>query len=438
MQIHVHCPSCQRMLKAPTAAAGHSVQCPKCLHKFRLHKRQELIDNEIFSWIEDDVNDFEQTQEQELEKNHQEQEQVSNDIPRHKTAGQDFLSHLKTHHPPAIEQPTAAPASDPKSTPASAMAPQKSPQTLDPRAIAYQELSADCDRPQLFIEKCDPQGVTFLFESTLLCDENFRASMPPACVFTAQTSREDLYAKPLAFIDRSQATNQSIQSIEAEHQRRLLPDQSLKDLLPMMGVLEDLPGPFNLAMPYFVERSHLSASLDCHTHTRPDGNITCHITLPHHAIALEWFLRVNGMCSDDYHNLRQEIALIANSAWQKLPEASRQNIQIWCHLAPTEQMQIYISDSDMGQSDHGLAGIIITDQRMIFHKYHHEGQIPLTQKATLTAQPRTTHYTLSLNYDRHQTRVGHIHLEDLDSLAQALAQSAIEVTVVSAKLDEPK
>ena len=472
MLMRVHCPDCEVLLTVPMSAAGSAARCPKCQHKFLIQTREDLIDDAVSSWIEDDVDHFEKA------KTQQNDERIL-DHDKHflkpSKTSDDFIKHLTDHHHPPHPptHPASAEVSNPDLTPLNANIPMisKATETIDPpmvntndrlkiskpkkdlsnetihgsvvkpppsKRINYsRDLKLGQDRPQLIIKKCTVDGVVLAFDSHWLNTDSFRASMPARCVFTGGDNLTDLRAKPLAFVDRSQAAIRNATTIEMGHEHHLLQNQGMMDLLHVMGILDGLPGPFDLAMPYFTDREHLSSVIYCKTTTRPDMGISCEITIPCHEVALEWLMRVNGVCSDDYHLLAYEIGIISNDSWKMLSEKCRHNMEAWCHFNQGENLSLYVRDADLGKSDDGLAGLVVTDKRIIFHKYHHNGEIDLTRDATLIARKEKRLYRLSLIYGQHQTRVGNIHEHDLDDIREALAQSNITVKVPAPKPTNP-
>lgn len=66
-----------------------------------------------------------------------------------------------------------------------------------------------------------------------------------------------------------------------------------------------------------------------------------------------------------------------------LPEQVRQRVSVWCRFQTRERFQLYLNDAEMAQRDAGLAGIVITDRRLIYHKFHHNGQVDLASPGTL-------------------------------------------------------
>ncbi len=191
-----------------------------------------------------------------------------------------------------------------------------------------------------------------------------------------------------------------------------------------MELLDRLPKPFDLPMPYYVANQHSLDSLHCTTRNRPDGGITCEVLIPDGQCALDWVIRVNGACGPEFPILEKAIALLWSDAWRELSDKVRQRLNVWCGFEPMESFRLYLSDAEFGKHDYGLAGIVLTDRRLIYCKFHHRGQIPLEQEGILRAQPEGELANLTWQKpDGHTTKVAKLNLSDLAPLIKAMRDS---------------
>jgi hypothetical protein len=196
---------------------------------------------------------------------------------------------------------------------------------------------------------------------------------------------------------------------------------SARDLINAMGTLHALPRPFNMPMPYYVGARHTNLHLECTTQTRHDGGVTCVVNLPDPRYALEWLGRVNGTCGLDYELLEHELLLVEVDAWGRLTEACRQRLGVWCALRPRERFRLYLSDADFGAHDAGLGGLVVTDRRLVFRKYHHHGTLDLAADATLLVQVKEGFAHLTLQNQEGRSKLVKLHVGDLEKLQGALA-----------------
>jgi hypothetical protein len=329
--------------------------------------------------------------------------------------------------PAPPNRPTLAAAPAP-ATPLPAIAVAPKPGAGDQPARQYpSSLRADSGRPHLVVVRADQTGVQFAFDYIHLENTGFRVSLPVRCAFTGETDRRKLTARPFAFIDRSSARIRSPQEVDVKHSASILASQSVRDLLPSMGEIVNLPKPFNWPMPYFSgpELGHIS--LRCWTETRvEDGGFTCHVVIPEGQTALQWLANVNGICGVEYDMLEYDVALMQNDAWRQLGDECRRRLAVWCHFNPAEQFRLYLSDGDFGSRDRGLAGLVFTNSRLIYCKYHHRGAVDLAQPATILVREEGDFCILALENADGKTKLVKLHKNDMPALAEALSYHPAE------------
>jgi hypothetical protein len=463
----VYCPGCGAILRVPTTASGRRARCPSCRKEFVVPPPEDMLEETVSAWIEQDV-DKERQQRSTLS----EQALTMKDAqtrPRRAGAGRAGLSEggpklwpmqAKTAPAaPALKQmsaspaPAAAPPIPPASPappapaapaipafagaaaltalaapdegmPASLPEPQELPAGGGDGATAGfpAELIPRAFRPYLVVLACSQNGVRVLFDAHCLEHDGFRASLPMRDVFSRTVERGGLLARPMGFIDRSGATLRSVQAFDAKYEQTVMPGWQSGDLLHVMPTMDGLPRPFNLPVPYYVSGQHSQLSLSCQTTRRPDGGFTCEVLFPHGDYALEWLARVNGTCGPEYHLLAQELNLIHADMWNQLPEVCRQRIVVWCHFKMRERFVLFIPDAEFPQREMGLAGLVVTSQRLIYQKYHHSGEADLNEEAYLLTRVQEGFCHLTLQNADRRTRVVKIEQKDLPALTAALAQ----------------
>ncbi len=332
----------------------------------------------------------------------------------------------------------SAPAPAPRPTMPAAPAAPVVPQTVayvappvaavlapPPRGEAVRQypnsLRVDPMRPHLVVVQCDQSGVSFAFDSAHLENIGFRTSMPIRCVFSGDTERRKLFARPVAFIDRSGARIRSPQEIESKHTTTLLSGQTPRDLLDIMGNIDALPKPFSFCMPYYGSTEFSHVSLKCWTETRGDGGFNCYVMIPNGSTALAWLHNVNGSSGPEYAMLENDIGLFDNDAWRQLGDECRRRLAVWCPFEPMEQFRLYLSDGDFGSRDKGLAGIVVTDRRLIYCKYHHRGAVELAEPGTLLVRDDTDFAQLAIENRDGKTKLAKLHDHDVPVLLAALA-----------------
>lgn len=346
----------------------------------------------------------------------------------------------KSDSPAADAKPVVAASSAPEASgdsatdaPASAPPPTEgmSSTAPPPSAAQYpQFLFTSVDHPHLLVSECTQKGVRLAFDSSFLRHERFRTSMPIACAITGEATRTKLLAKPLAFTDRSQGTVRNPRDIEQGHEAKMRDSQSAREAIAIMGVLDNLPTPFNLPMPYYVAVDHSTYSLLCTTTRRDDGGITCYVSIPDGRYALTWLRNVNGICGDEYDLLRNEVSMLWRDEWVGLEERVRERLDTWCHFQPGERFRYYINDADLTKKDEGLAGVVLTDRRLIYHKYHRHGEVSYHQAdASLTVRPDGQFAGLTVKTADGTVRAARFHFDELEKLRDAVRDLGISLSI---------
>ncbi|NJL31492.1 MAG: hypothetical protein HC898_07610 [Phycisphaerales bacterium] len=249
--------------------------------------------------------------------------------------------------------------------------------------------------------------------------------MPIRGAFGGNNNRADLRARPMVWADRSGAVIRSVADVETRYEQPLLPDWIHRDIINAMGIIEGLPRPFCNPMPYFVDKSHLNLSLSCCTFKRPDGGLTCEVLIASGDVALEWLRNVNGTCGPEYEALERELQIIHSDRWALLPEQVRQRVAVWCRFQTRERFMLYLNDAEMASRDAGLAGLVITDRRMVYHKFHHNGQVDLSSPGTLLLKKMDDFIQLyyeGWNMPGHRVKLVKLKPEDANNLAANLTE----------------
>lgn len=495
MEMKVHCPACSRALRVPQTASGRKARCPGCKRVFTIPSVDELFDETVSTWIEDDVDTLLEEKDEKWKqvaslsgyKEHRDSGAPSTTNTQTSThrASKDDLSQGNDHDPSnesgalsnmmsgaashstiadedmSVDETTSdAHVADPSTTDTansddthvvdnSAFATDSElsapPQSLDKPTIAATsagsvhvdadakyptELVKESNAPHLTVAECSQHGVTFCFDSIHLEHRGFRVSMPIACAFSGNAEREKLVARPMAFIDQSAAAIRTPGEVEDKHATHLLAGQTPSDLLDIMGTINSLPKPFKFPMPYYAAPEHTKESIACTTKRINDDRVACFVSIPDPQVALQWLLHVNGTCGLEYALLKRDVSLLDNPEWAELGDSCRQRLNIWSPFEPKERFVHYISDADFGKKDRGLAGLVITNRRLIYCKYHHRGHVQLDEPCTIHIKTDENFAHLSYESDVEKTKLAKLHLDDLKEFLDCLSVfSAVTIDV---------
>lgn len=430
MNTHVvPCPACQTPLNVPPSAGGRRARCPACGDRFIIPTRTDLLEDTVSGWIEQDVGDVIDDRDRQ-----DDEKKVSPTKPAISDAAIE---------PEVIEEPAAGEtivgvpfdksldlAIKPEPTPArprprAVIKPARKPVDDDETSEYPRNLRADPKSPNLVVLKCGSAGVRLAFDAKWLAHEGFRASMPTRCVYSGNAERSKLIARPMIFADRARGVKTDASDISSNHDVRSLGDAGPRQIMQMMGTIEGMPNPFLYPMPYYISTRYANKTIHCMTRDRSSGGITAEVIIPDAISALEWLSRVNGVCGKEYELLERDTSLLHGDKFQELSEVCRGRIQSWCKLRPHEVFQDYLNDADFGRLDEGLAGVIVTDQRVVYCKYHHRGQVRLdNDTATILTKPDGRFIALTLRIGEERARMCKLHKADIPKLQNAIGKGA--------------
>ncbi len=425
MNTHVvPCPACQTPLNVPPSAVGKRARCPACGDRFIIPARTDLLDDTLAGWIEHDVDEMIEDRNRQDDQN--QESQVRHAIPQPVQAEDEPDASAELDETilgiPVVQEPAPAVVERPAPRPK----PKAAPKPDDDSKRDYpKNLRTNPKSPHLVVLKCGSSGVRFAFDAKWLADEGFRASMPMRCIYSGNADRSKLIARPMVFADRSRARKVDVAELCRHLDVRSLGDSSPRELMKMMSAIESMPSPFMYAAPYYISNRYAHKMMHCMTRDRVSGGITAEVIIPDAICALDWLARVNGVCGKEYEMLERDTSMLHGDTFRELSELCRTKIQSWCKLRPREVFQLYLNDADFGRRDEGLAGVIVTDQRIIYCKYHHRGQARLdNEEAVIQAKVDGRFAKLTLQVGDERARMVKLHEADIAKLQNALGKDA--------------
>jgi len=450
MEVVIHCANCNQSLRVPGNAAGSQARCPACKQLFTIPSLDGMLEETITGWIMHDVEEMLDSKDKEVEHVPEPAEApvaaaaATKSAPRTRRleVGEDGKAHrrlwgMRMPTPAAHDQGVTGEAATQTATHAPPKHDGESSGHHHAREITRDEAKAHGyptnlrikdPTPHLVVHRVNTAGVRFVFDYEWLRDEGFRASLPVRCAFTGETDRDKLIARPLIFNDRLLKSGVNLDQIASAHSVRKLADKHPRKIVQAMGRVEALPEPFCHAMPYYVSNQYAHYALHAQTHDRSSGSITCDVLIPDPPTALMWLGRVNGVCGPEFELLERDVSLLHGSAWRQLDEDCRARLDVWCKLDPDEKFREYFNDADFGVKEAGLAGLVITDRRVLFNKHHRKGHFNLNRQNTcILAQIDGTLAHLTLEHDGERHRMVTIRAGDLEELDRLLNGERVQL-----------
>jgi hypothetical protein len=268
------------------------------------------------------------------------------------------------------------------------------------------------------------QGVRLAFAAEWLEHEVFRTSMPIRCAFSGKGTEVKLVSRPMIFLNRCHDGESQARSLEIRYEQRLGDRHSPREHVRGIGRMSMLTRPFDQPLLYYAEASRTSEALECcaDVEIEVEGE-ACEVLIPHGEVAVEWVSRVNGRCGPEYALLKTAVSNLLSDAWAALSDKCRKRLETWCKFERGERFKLYLRDADLTTADTGLGGVVVTDRRLLYHKFRHSRSLSLNQEAVLHLRTDDKFARLTLESHGRLARSGKIHRQETDRLIQALADA---------------
>ncbi len=311
----IACPTCTQKYRVPEDRIGRHASCKKCGQRFRIQPEQPIDDDTILGWVMEEG-----------------------------TPDQSVLGST------SIFQPTTGPKARP---------------TVDD----WNQQQAP-EQPRVRLDRIDDIGAYFEFPASELLHDGIRRSFPHKCIHCLKESPLEVH---LIIWGDKLPRKDSFHRKEIETKALGRLDQMLRthqmrwfDHLEPMSVL---PPPFCNPFPYFVcQTCSTVGEITAHVMSH-DGAERCQIAIANLDVAVEFFKNNGGQAAPGYRRLHDAATRQRDDRWRRLSFPVRARISTWFKLSDGEKFLGYFADSDFSRAETGNAGVVLTDNRLIYKKY---------------------------------------------------------------------
>ncbi len=322
----IACPSCGTRLNLPVELADCVVRCGKCQARFRLPPRSTVSDDAVASWL---------------------------DSP----AGEDDSEASPPSHPAA----QATQAAHQGGTAVHQMDP--------PHSGSTQELLAIGDHA-VRMAQVDKHGVTFEFQAQRLQDAAFRAALPRRCLQCS--ARKHLRGHVVIFSPQLL----DCVSLECEHELKPIAlggedirALSAEDLLARFPKVPNVPAPANLPMPFWIcdmctGVGAISGQIKAGSSA---GLGVCRLLFHSPRRAADFLAGLGMEGTPEHQELMRRLAAVGEDPWESLSGAVQHRLKNWFKPASGEAFVAYLPDRDLGRTEDGMAGIVVSNRRLVYH-----------------------------------------------------------------------
>jgi len=364
------CPACGVELNVPVNAVGRYARCGSCQHRFQIPPEEALDEDDILSLInEPDEGDL--------------LESVGEDLAPDDAEGTIL----------ATEAPTE-------------------------------------DRTCIRLIKLDGKGALFEFPADYLANPTFRCSIPRLClrcgVKTHLAARPIIYASPLVDRHELHTLLDTERFVLREPFTERLSNEQILERLPSVP---NVPPPADQTMPYWMcdmcdPEGAIGGRIIENAKT---GEKTCRLRManPHRA---RDFLEAASGRPEDIKVIQERCLAEQEQPWDMVPGAIRQRLRQWYKPNEGENFLGYVADRSLSRTEEGMAGLIISDHRLISHSQLRHREVPKDQPVTLRLAMTREQGELTIETPQWKVSRMHVDREGIRHLRRALTLGGFQAT----------
>ncbi|MDY7011014.1 MAG: hypothetical protein SVV80_09725 [Planctomycetota bacterium] len=253
----------------------------------------------------------------------------------------------------------------------------------------------------------DDMGAFFLFSPALLYDEDFRSAFPQKCAVCGKQRHLSVHLVVWA----SKLPGRGEIGARTSYSRSVMELDKLggvsgRELLAVLDPIESLPEPYCLPFPYYLcrECSPIGAVVPDVRFASDGRTHECELGIFSLKQAEEFIRIIGGPDCSALKEVREAMKKATSNPWQALPLAVRSRIKQWFTSDEGEKFVVYIADGDFSKTEAGLAGIVLTDKRLVFRKFASTVDIPLTEKISIEQATNPKSGLLQLQISSQETK----------------------------------
>jgi len=265
----------------------------------------------------------------------------------------------------------------------------RSPAPAQAKPAVAEGDSQDQRKFDVSLDHVDQMGAFFHFNADLLNSEKFRSSFPQRCATCG--ARESL---SVHLIDWPAKRPSRSGSGKTNYDQPCVFELDKfhgiagKELLAVLGRVNLLPEPFCLPFPYYICRSCSPVGAIV-TDVRPaadgEGQV-CELGIASLEEAY-WF--AGAACGSDSDIPKRLLDMARHDksrTWKMLPLAVRNRIARWFERSKDEVFVAYIPDAEFTAAEAGMAGVVVTDKRLVYRKSLSKVEMPFDRPITIESQ----------------------------------------------------
>jgi hypothetical protein len=278
--------------------------------------------------------------------------------------------------------------------------------------------------------KSDATGALFEFPAVRLTDPAFRCAMPRRCVRCGGRSHLQahviVYATHLidgAFVSAQSSSGDLVLRGEG------VAELGNEELLERLPVVPNVPPPADKPMPFWLcDMCSAGDLVSGQIRAGGEGVGLCRLWIGHLRRAEEFLITAGGKDSPGHAELRHRIASQVEDPWGVLPLTVQNRIHQWFRPQAGEHFIAYVPDRERARSEEGLAGIVVSDHRVVYHTPVRHKEAPKNEKFDLTEVVESGRTSLEVKCSSWAIKHLAVDRDGLARLRNALTRAQFNVT----------
>jgi hypothetical protein len=196
-----------------------------------------------------------------------------------------------------------------------------------------------------------------------------------------------------------------------------LNDKQLLDRLPRVP---NMPPPVDNPMPYWICDMCSGAGMLSAQYQAGANDGLCRLLIHHLRRAEEFLIAAGGEGSLHHQEILRRITSTAENPWDTLPSVIQHRIEGWFKMGFGERFLAYVPDRDHTRTEDGVAGILVSSVRLVYHTQLKHREIIAAEPLELQMSSAGTKASLSIKSPSWQVKHMTVDREGLDGLRRAL------------------
>ena len=374
----VHCPDCDVLLKIPAGVKSTKVKCAKCSCKFVI---PQISDDDIMD--------------------------VLGHVNRDETSAGPAIDDVFSDMPTDIFDDGIEGSG----------------------ALAGGASNVPAGLEGLILKRFTQNGVVFEIDSELLADDKIRSAMPKACVRCG--SQSNINPRLVVFahqmLECSAIESEYVENVPTFTMRDVR-DKPIRELMQTMPALKKIPAPANKPFPYWVcdmcspvGLMHAANSID-----RKTGKGKCLLQIDRIWRAEMFLVNAGGSGSPAHQLIHKRIDDNPELPWDTLAGAVQQRIKQWFRPHRGEQFVAYTPDRRHSRTEDGMAGLLITNRRLIYHSSRRHFENIKGQQLSIGLMSAAGHYRIRIKGANWEIQQMNVDKSGLERLRRSLIKQKYE------------